>query len=52
MNERETMDENPQNPLSRRLYLVRPKDALLTKLGITGDHPAAAFNGIITPELR
>ena len=52
MNQPENKDENPQNPLSRRLYLVRPRDELLTKLGITADHPAMAVTGIITPRLR
>jgi hypothetical protein len=52
MNEQETRDEDPQNPLSRRLYLVRPKDALLAKLGVRTDHPAASVTGIITPRLR
>jgi len=52
MNQPDTKDENPQNPLSRRLYLVHPKDTLLATLRITADHPAAAVTGIITPRIR
>jgi len=52
MSQPDNRDENPQNPLSRRLYLVHPKDALLTRLRVTADHPAAAITGIITPRLR
>jgi hypothetical protein len=47
-----TQDENSQNPLYRRLYLIRPKLELLAKLCITADHPAAAITGVITPRLR
>jgi hypothetical protein len=46
-----TGPDNPQNPLSRRLFLISPRPSFFERLGISQEHPASEIVGIITPRL-
>lgn len=45
-------DNDPQNPLIRRLFLVSPRQSLLTQLAVSEDHPLADVVGIVSPKLQ
>lgn len=44
-------EDDPQNPLTRRLFLVSPKEVLLAELGVSASHEVAAMVGIVSPKL-
>lgn len=43
--------DDTQNPLTRRLFLISPRQSFFERLKISQDHPASEVVGIITPRL-